>query len=49
MKDDVLNKIGKLKESDLISWVNAMANSEPKIKALKDKALSNSIVFFNVL
>ncbi|KRX08465.1 Calponin homology domain [Pseudocohnilembus persalinus] len=48
MKKDILDKLGKLDEKQLLEWCNNKVGEEISVKTLKDKSLANSQYFLKL-
>lgn len=48
MRKDLLDKLGKINEDDLLKWGNARVSEDLQVKSLKDKSLANSKFFFKL-
>jgi plastin-1 len=49
MRSHTLQVLGAKTDSDLLRWANEMVAKEPKITSFKDKNLTNSIIFIDLM
>jgi plastin-1 len=49
MRHHTLQVLGGKTEDDLLKWANEMVNKNPKITTFKDKSLSNSLFFIDLM
>jgi plastin-1 len=49
MRSHTLQVLGNKTEDDLLKWANEMVKQEPKVTSFKDKSLTNSMFFINLM
>jgi hypothetical protein len=48
MRKSMLDKLGNIKEEEILKWANSKVPEDMKVKNLKDKSLANGKYFFKI-